>query len=64
MTIMINEIYNQDTVKSSLFMETFSLKQVINKFGQKEYEATYGEIIQLYQIKFFKPIKVAGLNTR
>ena len=42
MEIMINQINNQDTVKSSLFMETLSLKRVINKFGQKSYEATYG----------------------
>ena len=33
--IMINEINEQETVKSSPSMETFSLKQVIEKFGQK-----------------------------
>ena len=35
MEMMINEINNEDTVKRSLFMETFSLQQGINKFGQK-----------------------------
>ena len=39
--IMINEINNQDTVNRSSFMEKFSLKQGINKFGQKVHEATY-----------------------
>ena len=62
--IMINEINEQDKVKSSPFMETFSLKQVIEKFGQKGYEATYGETLQLYQRTYFKPIKVAVLNPR
>ena len=47
--IIINEINNKDTVKRSLSMETFSLKQEMKKFAQKRYEATYGEIIQLHQ---------------
>ena len=45
-------------------METFSLKQGINKLGQKEYEATYGEMLQLNQITCFKPIKVVYLDPR
>ena len=35
MTILINEINNQDTGKRSSFMEKFSLKLVINTFSQK-----------------------------
>ena len=45
-------------------METFSLKQGINKFGQKGYEATYDEMIQLHKMICFNPIKVAGFNPR
>ena len=40
MSIMINEINNQDTVKRKQFMEKFSLKQEINNFFQKGYKAT------------------------
>ena len=40
MEILINEINNQDTVKSSSFIKIFSLKQGINKFGHKVQEAT------------------------
>ena len=58
MAIMINEINNQYTVKSSLSMETFSFKPVLNKSGQKGYTATYGEMLQLRQIQFFKPTRV------
>ena len=54
MTIMINEINNQDSVKRSSLMVTFSLKQVIKKFGQKGYEATYGEMLHIHQIKYYK----------
>ena len=45
--IMINEINNQDTVKSSPFIETFSLKQGINKLVHKGYKKTYGGMLQL-----------------
>ena len=62
MVITINEINNKYTVKRSSFMETFSLKQGIKKFGQKGYKVTYHEIIYLHQRTCFKPIKVAGLN--
>ena len=58
MSVMINKINNQNIVKSSSFIETFSLKQGITKFGQKWYKATYSEIIQIHQITFYKPIKV------
>ena len=64
MTIMINEINNQDTVNSLSFMETFSFKQGIRKFGQKRYESIYGEMLQLNQITFFKQIKVAYFNQK
>ena len=64
MVIIINETNNQDTAKRSSFMETFSLKQTINKFSQKGYESTYGESIQLHQRTLFKPIKEADLNPR
>ena len=36
----------------------------MNKFGQKVSEAIYGEMLHLHQIKFFKPIKVSGFNSR
>ena len=52
--IMINLINNQDTVKMPSFIETFSFKQGINKFGWKGYKATYGEMIQIHQITCFK----------
>ena len=45
-------------------METFSLKQRINKFGQKGYKATYGAMLQIHQITCFKKINVAGLDPR
>ena len=45
-------------------METLSLKQGMNEFGQKGYKVTYGEMLQLHQRAFFKPIKVAGFNPR
>ena len=45
-------------------METFSLIQGIKKFGQKGYKRTNGEMLQLHQIRWFKPIKVAYLNPR
>ena len=64
MAIMINKINKQDAMKMSLFMETFSIKQGIKKFGQKGYKETYGEMLQLRQRAWFKPIKVAYLNTR
>ena len=51
---MINEINNQNKVKRSSFMETFSLNQGINKFGQKLYKATYGEILQLHLTEYMK----------
>ena len=50
MEIMINEINNQDTLKRSSLMATFSLKLGIKKFGLKGYKATYGEIQQLHKI--------------
>ena len=34
------------------------------KFGQKGQEATYSEILYLYQITCLKPIKVAYLDQR
>ena len=61
---MINETNNQDTVKTSSFLEIFSLRQGINNFGQKVHEVTFGIIPQIHQITLFKPIKVADLNTR
>ena len=39
MAIMKNESNNQYTVKRSSLMETFILKQGINKFGQKIFRA-------------------------
>ena len=45
-------------------METFSIKHVINIFGQKRYKSTYSEIIQLHQRAWFKPINVSNLNLR
>ena len=62
--IMINEINNQYTVMRSSFIGKSSLKQGIKKFSQKVYKATYDEIIQLHQIRCFKPIKLVGLNLR
>ena len=64
MVKMINEINNQDTLKRSSFMEKFSLKQGINKFGQQVYEAAYGKMLQLHQRICFITIKVAGFNPR
>ena len=43
-------------------METFILKQVINKFSQKGYNTPYSEILKLHQITLFNPIKLAYLN--
>ena len=43
-------------------MENIILKQGINLFGQKLYEATYGEILYIHQIKCFKRIKAADYN--
>ena len=60
----INEINSQYKVKRSSFMETFSLKQRINKFGQEGYKATYDEMIQLHKMIYFNTIKVAGFNPR
>ena len=48
--IMMYKINNQDTVKRSSFMETFSLKLGINKFCQKGYKSTCGEILQIHKI--------------
>ena len=64
MPIMINGINNQDTLRRSQFMEIFSLKQVIRKFGQKGYEATYGEMLKLNQRTQLKLIKVVDFNLR
>ena len=47
---MINQINNQYILKRSSFLETFSLKQVITKFGQKGYKATYSEMLHIRQI--------------
>ena len=62
MAIIMNEINNQDTVNRSSFMEIFSLKLGINKFGQKGYKSTYGEMLQIHQIICFETIKVSYLN--
>ena len=43
-------------------MVTFGLKQVINKFGQKLYESTCGEMLNIHQGTCFKPIKESDLN--
>ena len=64
MSIIMNEINNQDTVKRSSFTETFNLKQEIMKLGQKGYEEIYGEMLHIHQIICFKPIKVADFNPR
>ena len=45
-------------------METFGFNQGINKFGHKLYEATYGEMLHLYQRTRCKPIKVEDFNPR
>ena len=60
--IMINEINNQGTVKRLSFMETFSLKQGINKLGHKGYKSICGEMLRLYQRTCFMPIIVAYLD--
>ena len=62
MSIIINEINNQDTVKRSSFMEKFSLKLVINTFSQKGQEETNIEMLHIHQRTVFKPIKVSYLN--
>ena len=61
--MIINEINNQDTVKRSSLMTTFSLKQGIKKFGQKGFKAIHGEMLHLCQIKCFKPINIAYYNS-
>ena len=40
--LIINEINKQSTVNRSSFMEKFSVKQEMNKFSQKGYEAKFG----------------------
>ena len=63
-SIIINKINNQDIVKRSSLMETFSLEQGIKRFVNKGYEATYGEMLQIHQKTYFRPIKVADFNPR
>ena len=45
-------------------METFIFKQELNRFGKKGWESTYGEMLQIHQLPYFKTIKVGYFNPR
>ena len=44
------------------FVESFSLKKGLKKFGQQGYEAAFGEMKQLHDRTVFKPIDVSKLT--
>ena len=62
MAIFINEMNNQTTEIKKSFLETYSLKQGIKKFGEKGYNAAFGEMLQLHQIKCFRPVGVSEMT--
>ena len=64
MAIFINKMNNQDVKKRMSFLETYSLKQGIRKFGEKGYNAAFAEMLQLHQRKCFRPIGIATMSSR
>ena len=64
MAIFINEMNNQTTERKKSFLETYSLKQGIKKFGEKGYNAAFGEMLQLHQRKCFKPVGISEMTNR
>ena len=48
--------------KGMQFVQTYSLKKGLTKFGQKGYDAAMGEMRQLHERTCFKPINVSNLT--
>ena len=64
--VMAKIIHHYNTVAKdkNSFVETYSLKQGLKKFGTKAREAAFGEMKQLHDRKTFQPLHVADLLER
>jgi hypothetical protein len=58
----INDIMVNTNHKHHSFVETFSLKKGLQKFGQKGHDAASGEMMQLHDRQVFKPIDISTLT--
>jgi hypothetical protein len=57
-----NMVKTKECKKYYAFLETFSLKKGLQKFGKKGYDAAFGEIEQLHNRAVFQPIYVNKLT--
>ena len=62
--VMAKIIHHYNTVArdKKSFVETYSLKQGLKKFGTKAREAAFREMKQLHDRKTFQPLHVAELS--
>ena len=59
---VIKDLNDKAKVKGTSFVETYTLKKGLNKFGDQGYEASHGEMKQLHDRSVFKPINVSNLT--